>query len=145
MALDFGGQGLRVISSPLFAYTFLDKLYLNYNKLTFLPPAIGKLKQLSHLDLSNNQLTELPVEIGMLVKLRNLLFFDNQITNLPNELGSLYQLETLGIEGNPLKEDLKQTIMEEGTKALITLLREEAPGMRDSRRVLSLLGLLTVV
>ncbi len=128
MSLDFGGQGLRSISDPLFNYLFLDKLYFNHNKLVHLPAAIGRLKNLTHMDLSSNQLSELPPEIGMLVNLKTLLLFDNNLHSLPYEMGSLYQLETLGIEGNPLEEDLKSEIMQNGTKALITHLRETLPG-----------------
>ncbi len=60
--------------------------------------------------------------------LRHLLLFDNNIRTLPNELGSLYMLEMLGIEGNPLDAGMKSEIMENGTKALIHRLREQAPG-----------------
>ncbi|KAK2808087.1 Glucose-repressible alcohol dehydrogenase transcriptional effector [Emmonsiellopsis sp. PD_5] len=127
MALDFGGQGLRALSSGLFHYTFLDKLYLNHNKLKSLPPAIGQLKNLTHLDLSGNELTELPEEIGMLINLKKLLLFDNNIHLLPYEMGYLFQLDTLGIEGNPLADVFKSRIMQEGTKSLITYLKEEMP------------------
>ncbi len=127
-ALDLGGQGLRNLSEALFGYTFLEKLYMNANKLTRVPAGIGRLKNLSLLDISNNQLSELPPEMGMLVNLKQLLVFDNRLTTLPHELGALYQLEVLGIEGNPLEEPLKSEMMQNGTKALITLLREGAPG-----------------
>ena len=128
-ALDFGGQGLRALSNALFNYAFLDTLYLNHNKLKTLPPAIGQLRNLRHLDLSGNELTELPDEIGMLTNLQKLLIFDNNLHTLPYEMGYLYHLETLGIEGNPLSEVLKSHIMKEGTKALIKYLKEEMPGM----------------
>ena len=71
---------------------------------------------------------DIPPEIGMLVNMKQLLLFDNKINTLPYEMGSMFQLEMLGIEGNPLQEDLKQEIMQNGTKALITHLRENAPG-----------------
>jgi CCR4-NOT transcription complex subunit 6 len=127
--MDMSGQGLRVLTAPLFSYTFLNELYVASNKISQLPAAIGKLRQLRFLDASNNLLTELPPELGMCVYLTQLLLFDNQIRTLPNELGSLYQLEMLGIEGNPLDMGMKQEIMENGTKALISHLREQAPGM----------------
>lgn len=126
-ALDLGGQGLRALSNALFQYTFLDKLYINHNKLTELPSAIGRLKLLQLLDASGNQLTELPPELGMLTNLKTLFVFDNQLTTLPYELGSLYQLDVLGIEGNPMQDGLKQTMIKEGTKAVIVGLRETMP------------------
>lgn len=131
-ALDFGGQGLRAMATSLFSYAFLEKLYLNHNKLKALPPSIGQLRKLTHLDLSGNELTELPEEIGMLSSLKNLYLFDNNIRTLPYEVGYLYRLETLGIEGNPLNEVLKSHIMKDGTKALIKYLKEEMPGTLQS-------------
>ncbi|KMU75993.1 CCR4 protein [Coccidioides immitis RMSCC 3703] len=127
VALDFGGQGLRALSNGLFHYSFLDKLYLNHNKLKSLPSSIGELKNLTHLDISSNELTEIPEEIGMLTNLKKLLLFDNSLQTLPFELGYLYQLDTLGIEGNPLADVLKSRIMQEGTKSLIKYLKEEMP------------------
>ncbi|KAF2459685.1 Endonuclease/exonuclease/phosphatase [Lineolata rhizophorae] len=127
-SLDFGTQNIKVIAPPLFNYTFLTKLYFNNNKLTVIPPAIGRLRNLRELDFSLNQIHELPPEIGMLTNLRELLMFDNNLETLPYELGSLYQLEMLGIEGNPLNEDLKSIIIENGTSELIKFLRDNAQG-----------------
>lgn len=64
----------------------------------------------------------------MLVKLKTLYLFDNNLHSLPYEMGSLYHLETLGIEGNPLEEESKSEVMQNGTKALVTRLRENLPG-----------------
>ncbi|KAF2096762.1 hypothetical protein NA57DRAFT_78355 [Rhizodiscina lignyota] len=128
-ALDCGVQSLRSLSPTLFSYTFLTKLYLNSNKLTYLPPAIGRLRHLVTLDISLNEIRELPSEIGMLVGMRELFAFDNHISDLPIEMGSLYQLEMFGIEGNPLREDLKEIVMNQGTSELIRYLREDSqPG-----------------
>jgi CCR4-NOT transcription complex subunit 6 len=126
--LDFGGQNLKVITSSLFQYTFLTKLYLNCNKLSFLPTAIGRLRNLTHLDLSLNELRFIPPEIGMLVNMKQLLLFDNHLETLPYELGSLFQLEMLGVEGNPIPEELKSIIVEHGTSELIKHFRENAQG-----------------
>jgi hypothetical protein len=126
--IDFSGQGLRNLSPRLFRYTFLVELYISSNKLAFLSPAIGQLRQLQLLNVSHNQLTEVPPEIGMCTYLKQLLLFDNHIRTLPHEIGSLHQLEILGIEGNPLNSDMKQEIMQRGTKSLVTLLREQVPG-----------------
>jgi CCR4-NOT transcription complex subunit 6 len=127
--LDFGGQNLKVLALPLFQYDFLTKLYLNCNKLSSISSAIGRLRNLNHLDLSLNELRSIPPEIGMLVNLKQLLLFDNQLESLPFDMGSLYQLEMLGIEGNPLPEDLKNIVVEHGTEELIKYFRENAQGM----------------
>ncbi|KAL8726016.1 MAG: hypothetical protein Q9166_006990 [cf. Caloplaca sp. 2 TL-2023] len=127
-AMDLSGQGLRALSPALFChYMFLGKLFIDNNRLTSLHPSLGQLRSLTHLDASNNQLMEIPEEIGMLVNLTSLLLFDNNITSLPNEIGYLFKLEMLGVEGNPLDEELKEEIIRRGSKALVTHLRENTP------------------
>ena len=128
-ALDCSGQGMRAISTSIFAYKFLKKLYLDHNRLSRLDPIIGHLRNLTHLDISNNQIMELPEEIGMLVNLKELLVFDNNLQTLPYGVGYLFKLETLGVDGNPLDEDLKEHIIHQGTKSLVTYLRENAARM----------------
>jgi len=129
-SMDMSGQGLKVLTSPVFAYTFLNELYIASNAITSLPAAIGNLRHLSYLDASNNLLTSLPPELGMCVYLKNLLLFDNvNLRHIPKELGYLYQLEMLGIEGSPIPAEYKQILMEKGTKALVHELRETSPGM----------------
>ena len=128
-ALDMSGLGLRCLSPGLFDYKFLTKLYLNNNKLVTLPASVGKLRTLMELDLSLNHLSFLPEEIGMLVNLKSLLLFDNHLSYLPSELGSLHQLEMLGVDGNPLNDlddTLRTLIMDEGTRGLVSKLRENA-------------------
>lgn len=127
--MDMSGQGLRNLAPELFKYHFLNELYIASNKLTRLPKEIGELRQLRHLDASYNQISELPPEIGMCTYLKQLLLFNNNIQELPFELGSLHLLEMLGIEGNPLDSNVKQEVMDKGTKSLISTLRESAPGM----------------
>lgn len=132
--IDLSGQGLRNLAPPLFKYEFLRELFIASNKLTRLSPAIGRLRHLTHLDASHNEIAELPAELGMCTYLRQLLLFNNRLRNLPYELGSLHLLETLGIEGNMhFAPDLRQEIMEKGTKSVITFLRENAPSMYPRR------------
>ncbi|KAH8196893.1 hypothetical protein TruAng_008948 [Truncatella angustata] len=127
-SLDLSGQGLRAISLTVFdRYAFVEELYLCSNNLTYLPPAIGQLRKLRHLDLSNNHLTELPPELGMCTPLRKLLVFNNQIRDLPSELGALHFLELLGVQGNPLNNEMKQMLLDDDTKGLIGYLKEHAP------------------
>ncbi len=129
-SLDCSGQGMRAISASIFAYKFLKKLYLDHNRLSRLDPVVGHLRNLTHLDISSNQIMELPEEIGMLVNLKELLVFDNNLQTLPYEVGYLFKLETLGIDGNPLDEDLKEHLVHHGTKSLVTHLRENAARMK---------------
>lgn len=128
-AIDFSGQGLKGLSDNLFKYDFLEKLYLNQNKLHWLPVEIGSLRNLTFLDLSQNNLSDLPPEIGMLTNLKTLMLVDNNLETLPSEMGHLFQLETLAIEGNPLNDEIKNLVAESGTAELIRQLRESAPGM----------------
>ncbi|KAI9274074.1 Endonuclease/exonuclease/phosphatase [Helicostylum pulchrum] len=133
--LDIGGMGLKQISSTLCSYTFLTVLYMNHNNLAQLTSDIAKLVNLKTLDCSGNKLSSLPAELGLLSNLRDLLLFDNNLTTLPSELGMLYQLEMLGLEGNPIQSDIKNTLMKEGTQAVIVSLRENAPvGMPPPHR-----------
>lgn len=129
-ALDMSGQGLRALSNPLFDhFTFLTKLYLDNNYLHYVSPSICSLRLLTLLDLSNNGLMLLPPEIGMLINLRELYLFDNKIRDIPLEIGYLCKLELLGIDGNTgLDEELKDIMVQQGTKALVEHLRENIEG-----------------
>lgn len=130
-ALDLSGQGLRALANPLFdSFCFLTRLYLDNNFLQHLTPAIGSLRFLTHLDLSNNGLMLLPPEIGMLVNLKELCLFDNKLREVPLEIGYLCKLELLGIDGNVgLDEELKEIMLQQGTKAVVEHLRENIEGM----------------
>lgn len=126
--LDFGGQGLRALSSNLYKYTFLTRLDLTHNHLTRLPDAIGQLKQLEYLDVSFNLLESLPDEIGMLTNLKSLYLCGNpNLMGLPWSLGYLYKLDTIAIYQVNMPDDQKQAIAEGGTKALISHLLENMP------------------
>lgn len=127
-SLDFSGQGLRSIANSLFKYNFLENLYFNNNRLSWLTPQISQLRNLAFLDLSGNQLHSLPGEIGMLSNLKRLLLFDNHLETLPFEMGYLWRLEFLGVEGNPLSDELKNIVAEGGPKSLIRYMREQADG-----------------
>ncbi|KAJ3749462.1 Endonuclease/exonuclease/phosphatase [Lentinula detonsa] len=128
-SLDMGGVGIKNLppNSGLFSFTFLANLYLNHNGLHAIPPEIAQLRNLELLDLSGNALTTLPPEMGMLVSLKEFYLFDNQIMSIPPEFGTLHQLQTLGIEGNPLDNSLKNLVTKDGTPALIAFLRDSCP------------------
>ncbi|EME39968.1 hypothetical protein DOTSEDRAFT_74737 [Dothistroma septosporum NZE10] len=126
--MDLCGQGLKAMAPALFIhYPKLKKVYLNWNKIRSIPPQIGQMRFLTVLDLSNNDLHWLPPEIGVLTNLKKLNLYDNNLDDLPYELGSLYQLEMLGLEGNPMRPDYKEILIQKGTKEMIRTLRETAP------------------
>ncbi|KAN0065140.1 Glucose-repressible alcohol dehydrogenase transcriptional effector [Thecaphora frezii] len=125
--IDMGGLSLKNVAKEVFRYSFLTSLFINHNALSSISPEIVKLKNLTVLDASGNKLMSIPPELGMLTSLRELFLFDNNLVTLPPELGSLHQLETLGIEGNPLSENLRTLAQREGTQAVIAYLRDSCP------------------
>ena len=73
----------------IFALAALEELVLSGNRLTSVPPHVGRLQRLKRLDLRGNQLTALPDEIGELSALEVLDVFDNKLTALPDALARL--------------------------------------------------------
>lgn len=124
LGLDMSDSGVKTLTPAICRFTFLTELRIGNNYLTRLPSGIGQLRALAFLDLSNNQLAELPAEIGWLSNLKELLLFNNHLQDLPGEMGYLYQLENLGIEGNPINENLMQVIHSQGTLGLVPFLRD---------------------
>ena len=125
--IDMGGLGLKTLAAEVFRYTFLTSLFINHNSITSLSPDIVKLRNLTVLDASGNKLAQVPPELGMLTGLKELYLFDNNLVHLPPEMGTLHQLDIIGIEGNPIAENLRSIIQREGTQALISFLRDTCP------------------
>ena len=101
------------ITDSLFAKLLTDKelqsiwgnvtsLKLANNKLTKLPPEIGRLARLETLELRGNKLTKFPSVDEHLVQLKSLELANNKLTKLPPEIGRLARLETLELRGNKL-------------------------------------------
>ncbi|XP_073514778.1 p53-induced death domain-containing protein 1 isoform X2 [Phyllobates terribilis] len=72
--------------------------------LTTLPPDIGQLSRLQHLDLSFNSFSELPPCISALSSLTTLHLGYNQLRTLPDEIGDLKFLTDLSLMSNQLAE-----------------------------------------
>ncbi|KAM6308835.1 p53-induced death domain-containing protein 1 [Aegotheles albertisi] len=82
-----------------------------HGSLTSLPPDVGNLRCLTHLDLSFNSLSILPSCILHLSSLRVLLVSHNSLVALPEGFGSLSKLTFFSAMKNQLK-DLPQSIGE---------------------------------
>ncbi|XP_004941519.4 p53-induced death domain-containing protein 1 [Gallus gallus] len=82
-----------------------------HGSLTSLPPDVGTLRCLTHLDLSFNSLSTLPSCIPSLTSLRMLLVSHNNLVALPENFGSLSKLTFFSAMKNQLK-DLPQSIGE---------------------------------
>jgi len=68
-------------------------LYLDGNRLTSVPAALGHLSSLSELTLNRNQLTSVPAELGNLFSVTELYLDENQLTSVPAALGRLRDFE----------------------------------------------------
>lgn len=82
-----------------------------HGSLTSLPPDVGTLRCLTHLDLSFNSLSTLPSCIPSLTSLRMLLVSHNNLVALPENFGLLSKLTFFSAMKNQLK-DLPQSIGE---------------------------------
>jgi len=76
-------------------------LILTGNKVTALPPEIGRCSRLEKLMLAGNWLTELPVELSHCQNLALLRIAANRLTNFPQWLLTMPKLSWLAFSGNP--------------------------------------------
>lgn len=85
------------------------------NNLTSLPPTIGRLGRLRHLDLSDNRLASLPPDLGGLSSLESLRLRSNSLVSVCAEVGALSRLSCLDLSMNHL------TALPEGVMRLASL------------------------
>uniref|UniRef100_A0A4W5MGF5 Erbb2 interacting protein n=1 Tax=Hucho hucho TaxID=62062 RepID=A0A4W5MGF5_9TELE len=78
------------------------QLWMDGNRLTFLPGRLGTLKQLSYLDVSKNNLEMVDEQICGCENLQDLLLSNNALTQLPGSIGSLKKLTALKVDENQL-------------------------------------------
>jgi small GTP-binding protein len=128
--LDLSYNQLSALPPQISQLTNLTQLDLRFNQLSVLPPEIGQLTKVTHLYLRYNQLSTLPSEIGQLTNLTLLYLSSNQLSALPLEIGQLTNLKFLDIANNPLTSPPPE-IVEQGTQAILTYLREQ---LQDSQQ-----------
>lgn len=89
---------------------FVEKLVLDKNHLSSLPPHIGSLKYLIYLSVVANNLDSVPPEIELLQELRHLDLHNNNIRSLPEEIWNLAYLEVLNVSSNLLETFPKRIV-----------------------------------
>uniref|UniRef100_A0A8C1F415 Erbb2 interacting protein n=1 Tax=Cyprinus carpio carpio TaxID=630221 RepID=A0A8C1F415_CYPCA len=100
--LDLGSNEFTEVPEVLEQLTGIRELWMDGNKLTFLPGMIGALKQLRYLDVSKNSLDMVDEQISGCENLQDLLLSNNALTQLPGSIGSLKRLTTLKVDDNQL-------------------------------------------
>jgi len=100
-AIDFRANSIKKINFSKKHYD-LEVLLLDENRLTNIPPVIGKLEELKILSIADNNLTDIPLVIGKLEELKILSVADNNLTDIPPVIGKLEELKILNIADNNL-------------------------------------------
>ncbi|MGV3721345.1 MAG: COR domain-containing protein [Actinomycetota bacterium] len=115
---------LSAVPPELGQITSLHTLWLGNNQWTHVPTELFELANLTTLDLSGNRLPDVPVELFQLANLTQLDLSDNQLTALPPELGQLTSLTRLFIQGNTTLKSPPPEVVEQGTQAILSYLRD---------------------
>uniref|UniRef100_A0A4W5MJD8 Erbb2 interacting protein n=1 Tax=Hucho hucho TaxID=62062 RepID=A0A4W5MJD8_9TELE len=100
--LDLGSNEFTEVPEVLEQLTGIKELWMDGNRLTFLPGRLGTLKQLSYLDVSKNNLEMVDEQICGCENLQDLLLSNNALTQLPGSIGSLKKLTALKVDENQL-------------------------------------------
>ena len=108
------------VMTQLAAYPALERLGLDDNGLTALPPEIGMLVRLRALSLSKNQLRSLPPEIGRMTALRSLDLVQNEFFDLPEALARLPSLRTVYVSGNVVSSEAARRFQRKAPRVSVT-------------------------
>lgn len=103
-AVNYKRLGLTEVPKHVFVCKNLQKLLIDENKLTALPPEIGNLEQLNTLSAFFNQITQIPEEFGKLKNLQQVYFKTNAIEALPESIGNCENLALIDLSFNRLKK-----------------------------------------
>eukprot|EP01087_Luapelamoeba_hula_P016885 TRINITY_DN5244_c0_g1_i1.p1 TRINITY_DN5244_c0_g1~~TRINITY_DN5244_c0_g1_i1.p1 ORF type:complete len:566 (-),score=94.91 TRINITY_DN5244_c0_g1_i1:21-1718(-) len=118
ISLNIGGNGLRAIPDPVYNIRTLRTLIVSDNNGLIITEKLSRLSSLEHLEMCKCNLDKLPPGIGTLSQLSHLDFRHNFVTELPDELSQLPNMRVFNAEGNQLVQfdnvDMRQwTQMEE--------------------------------
>jgi internalin A len=136
--LDLSRKHLTYLPPEICQLTNLTGLSLEGNYLTALPPEIGQLTNLTKLYLGGNKLTTLPIEIGQLTKLTELDLIVNLLTTLPPEICQLTGLTKFNLRFNPLVSPPPE-IIDRGIEAIRQYLSSLKAGVASLNEVKVLL------
>ncbi|XVF27843.1 hypothetical protein REPUB_Repub14bG0144100 [Reevesia pubescens] len=100
--LSLCGCGLTTLPVELIRLPNLEKLYLDYNKLSVLPPELGEVKTLKVLRVDYNMLVSVPVELRLCVGLVELSLEHNKLVRPLLDFRAMSELQVLKLFGNPL-------------------------------------------
>lgn len=81
----------------------LQRLWLNHNQLTILPPNFSRLSQLTELFLHHNHFKEFPSVLCHLPSLLSLWLSHNQIPSIPDDITNLSLLRRLHLDHNRIE------------------------------------------
>jgi small GTP-binding protein len=130
--LDLRNCGLRSIPSEVFAYHDLIAINLsndsfcddeNKNRITQVPDAVYKLKNLRRLSLANNQISKLSSRLSELTKLTYLNLSNNNLTDISEKIANMPSLIELYLDDNPF-DMLPPEIVARGINAIRNFYKE---------------------
>ncbi|KAG6573199.1 Phospholipase A I, partial [Cucurbita argyrosperma subsp. sororia] len=100
--LNLRGCGLTALPADLTRLPLLEKLYLENNKLSVLPPELGEIKSLKVLQVDSNFLISVP-ELRQCVGLVELSLEYNKLVRPLLDFRAMAELRVLRLFGNPLE------------------------------------------
>ncbi|KAJ8761900.1 hypothetical protein K2173_005611 [Erythroxylum novogranatense] len=101
--LSLSGCGLAALPAEIIRLPLLEKLYLDYNRLSVLPPELGQLKTLKVLSVDYNLLISVPVELRQCVRMVELSLEHNKLVRPLLDFRAMAELQILRLFGNPLE------------------------------------------
>ena len=123
-SLDLSLLGLSDLPSQIGELIRVEWLNLTGNKLTYLPPEMGSLINLTRLNLDLTRLNlvrnelNLPPEIGNLASLEGLNLAANKLTTVSPEIGKLTALQELDLDKNRVTT-LPESLLNRGERFFV--------------------------